>query len=306
MTSASAIVASREGALLIPRPDLGTLHASGPDAQAWLNGLLTCDVKALANGQGAWGLALTKQGKIQSDTNVLVTNGGVYLSTAPGVTRGLLAVFQEFLIMEDAEISDVSAEYAWLTLHGPLSVASAQAVAGAHGASLAAIDWTGLGGAALLARRAVISELEAELERRPGVVLGSREVWERLRIERLVPEYGIDFGTGDNPHEASLDRRAVSWTKGCYLGQEVVCMQDMRGRVKRRIVSVAAAGPAVLEPGLAVLANGEPVGEITSSWAAPASGPAVALARVAAKALDEGMTLTAGGQALSIAKAPGG
>ena len=70
-------------------------------------------------------------------------------------------------------------------------------------------------------------------------MIGSEPDWQRLRIERAVPAYGTDYDDRDNPHDASLERRAVSWTKGCYLGQEVVCMQDMRGKLKRRIVTLA-------------------------------------------------------------------
>src|SRR5262249_53217436 len=90
--------------------------------------------------------------------------------------------------------------------------------------------------------------------------------WEAHRVQHALALFGQDFGGDDNPHEAGLDRRAISWQKGCYLGQEVVCMQDMRGKLKRRLV-VLALGVDVPPParGAKVAAGGAEVGEVTSS-----------------------------------------
>jgi folate-binding protein YgfZ len=95
----------------------------------------------------------------------------------------------------------------------------------------------------------------------------SEAAWTTLRLERGLPEFGTDFGPKDRPHEAALERRAVNWSKGCYLGQEVVCMQDMRGKVKRsvRVLRVAAPREAALAAGGRVVdASGQPLGNITS------------------------------------------
>lgn len=289
----ASIAAARSGALVIEQPDWGTLFVAGPDAQSWLNGLLTCDVKSLTPGAGAWGLALSKQGKIQSELNVVMTDAGLYVSTARGTHAALFENFQNFLIMEDAELDDRTAEFAWLALHGPRALSAARAVS-ERGAHSAAIDWTGLGGAALVAPRAVVPELLAALRDMDAIRLGTREAWERLRIERGVPEYGTDFGPQDNPHEASLERRAVSWTKGCYLGQEVVCMQDMRGRVKRRLVPVKVDGPAPLAVGTPVDSEAGRAGEITSSCPADEAGGSLALARLSTRALEGGSLIAAG------------
>ena len=97
-------------------------------------------------------------------------------------------------------------------------------------------------------------------------VRASREAWDALRIARAFPEFGRDYSAGDNPHEASLEALAVSFNKGCYLGQEVVCMQDMRGRVKRRLVALELGASSGVEAGAEVTAagSGEKVGELTS------------------------------------------
>lgn len=302
MTMQAALQAVRHGALLVEQPELGTVMVRGADAQSWLNGLLTCDVIGLDAGQGVWGLALSKQGKIQSELNVLRTSDGIWASTARGTHSALLAMLDEFLIMEDAELTDGSAEHAWLMLHGPLALNAAQAVASEGRARVAPIDWTGCGGALLGVERSQLGSLVETLLENSAVVPSSAEAWRCVRIAYELPEFGTDFGPGDNPHEASLDRRAVSWTKGCYLGQEVVCMQDMRGKVKRRVMRLDAEGPEALATGTPVSTNGETVGEITSTCLSPGGERVMTLARVATKALDTGAPLTAGGRVLTLAR----
>jgi folate-binding protein YgfZ len=286
------------GALLVEQPDLGTLVVRGRDRKTWLNGLLTCDVAPLGAARGVWGLLLTKQGKIVSDVTLVEGGGAVYMSTASNRAAELRELLDRHLIMEDAELFDQSSELAWLTLHG----ADATRIAAlGRAASLAsgAVDWTGLGGAALVVERARQAELVAELVR-GGATPERPAEWLALRIESGLPAYGVDFDERDNPHEASLDRRAVSWTKGCYLGQEVVCMQDMRGRVKRRIVPLVVNGdpPA---PGSSVLSlDGQSVGEVTSS--APVDGGALALARVKANFAEPEVKLEVSGQPAEVAR----
>ena len=110
--------------------------------------------------------------------------------------------------------------------------------------------------------------------------------------------FGVDFGERDNPHEASLDRIAVSWTKGCYLGQEVVCMQDMRGKVKRRLValegSAALLGSAATQEVLA--ADGSVVGHVSSVH--PSASGARVLASITSSALESQAELSLRGEAL--------
>jgi len=286
------------GALLVEQPDLGTLVVRGRDRKTWLNGLLTCDVAPLAASRGVWGLLLTKQGKIVSDVTLVEDGDAVYMSTAPQRSAELRELLERHLIMEDAELFDQTPELAWVTLHGA-DASSIAALARAASVASGAVDWTGLGGAALVVERSRQAELVTELVR-GGATAASPTEWLALRIETGLPAYGVDFDERDNPHEASLDRRAVSWTKGCYLGQEVVCMQDMRGKVKRRIVPLVVTGtpPA---PGSSVLSlDGQSVGEVTSS--APVNRGALALARVKTNFSDPEMRLEVSGQPAEVAR----
>lgn len=278
--------AARHGALIVEEPQRGTLVVTGPERVTWLNGLVTCDVAALSPGRGAWGLLLTKQGKVQSDVLVVPAEEALYLAVAGDRAAQLFETLDRFLIMEDAELFERSSEHVWISLHGPRAFELARAVVPAGG-SVAEVDPTGLGGAAAVVPRVDREATLDALMSAPGfdVARAGPSDWAELRIERGVPVFGVDYTPDDNPHEASLDRKAVSWTKGCYLGQEVVCMQDMRGRVKRRLVTLSLAGGAVPEPGTPVNAGSESieVGRVTSAATSSRLGRPIAMARVLTK-----------------------
>lgn len=262
----------------------------------WLNGLLTCNVGSLAEGQGAQGLALTKQGKIIAETDVIASADALYIAVSPDRAALLGSMLDRHLVMEDVELSDRSQELGWVALHGPRAVAVAGAVAPRHGGHMGAIDWTGLGGALVVAPRPVLAALTADLlASGSDVALASAADWETLRIEHGVPEFGRDFDDGDKPHEASLDRRAVNWTKGCYLGQEVVYMQDARGKVKRRVVALAVDAREPPAVGAPVTGSGAEVGRVTSSARSTLLGKPVVLAMLATDATAAGAPLAVDG-----------
>jgi len=291
-----ASTAAREGALVVAQA-LATLVVTGSDRVSWLNGLVTCDLKPLGPGLGAWGLMLTKQGKIVSDLNVVASGDALFLGVQERPAAALFEILNEFLIMEDAEIGAPRSDFAWLTLHGPHAVALAREITPAEGA-WGAIDWTGIGGAAVVAPGDSARDALAKAAAYSGsaVAIGSELDWEQLRVERAVPLYGKDYDDRDNPHDASLERRAVSWTKGCYLGQEVVCMQDMRGKLKRRIVTLALDSRDPPVPGAAVENEGQSVGEVTSSAFSDLLQKSVLLARISARTWDDGAPLHVAGQ----------
>jgi folate-binding protein YgfZ len=140
--------------------------------------------------------------------------------------------------------------------------------------------------------------LQRFVERTPALALSSEADWDAFRIAQSLGRFGVDFGEADNPHEAALDRRAVSWSKGCYLGQEVVCMQDMRGKLKRRLVALsldsAAGEPAVGSP-VTTVDGAEAVGELTSVARSPVTGKLLALARVKSPYFEGNAALGVGG-----------
>jgi folate-binding protein YgfZ len=271
----------------------GTLVASGPDRGSWLNGLITSDVKELAPGQGAWGLLLNRLGKVQSVIWSLSDGERLWLATAPGTLEGTQGALDRMLIMEDAELEPPEQPWTWFSLHGPSAVARAQDLAREVGGNSGSLDWTGLGGAALVLPTNKAAQIERECA---GTLLGD-EAWATLRLERALPEYGVDFGEQDRPHEAGIERRAISWTKGCYLGQEVVCMQDMRGKVKRsaRVLRVAAPRDVHWETSEPIVdAAGQPAGTPTSRAYSELAGSWLVMAPLRLDAAEGPMTLSTG------------
>jgi len=271
--------------LVVLQPARGTLLVTGSEAKSWLNGLVTCDVLKVEPGSGAFGLVLNKQGKIQSEVEIVVGGEGLLVGVSPGVAERLVPALDKFLVMEDAELSDVSADYLWADFHGLGAAALAEAAAKLCAGTASGIRFTSEAAATLVFERDELLELERFVERTPTLRRGSDEDWEALRIAQNFGRFGVDFGEADNPHEAALDRRAVSWNKGCYLGQEVVCMQDMRGKLKRRLVALTledsgeSAPPAVGSP-VTAADTSEAVGELTSVARHPRTGRLLALARV--------------------------
>lgn len=273
------------GGYLLPRD---TLVVRGPDRKSWLDGLLTCAVAEVAPGTARYGLLLTKQGKIVSDVFLADSGADLYVGVAPGRGPAVQALLDRYLVMEDAELVVPDATPVWLVWVGTGPQPQPLAV-GALG----------------------LRDLPASLlvvEAAPADAFGAARL-AALLAQHGFGAFGTDFGERDNPHEASLDRVAVSWTKGCYLGQEVVCMQDMRGKVKRRLVALAGDGGllAALAPGAAfpsvVAGSGETVGQVTSIH--PSPGGACLLASVASSALDSPGQLSVLDRPVRVVTSPG-
>lgn len=280
--------------LVVPEPERGLLAVKGADRATWLNGVVTCDAVALKPGQATLGLLLGKQGKIQTDFYLIAEADRLLLALAPGTLATTHATLDRLLVMEDAELENLDAELAVIGLHGAGAAALAQRTPTSPGSGAAELDLTGLGGAVLTVPRSALDQTVAALVA-GGAKLADPETWLELRLRRAVGAFGVDYGPNDNPHEAGLDRRAVSWTKGCYLGQEVVCMQDLRGKLKRRLSLLELEPGETATPGARVYApDGSEAGEITSAPRGP--GRSFALARLKAPHFDAGSTLTVAGR----------
>ena len=127
-----------------------------------------------------------------------------------------------------------------------------------------------------------------------AVPAAERAAWEALSLEEAIPRFGADFGPQTYPQEAGLERTAVSFNKGCYLGQEVICMLEMRGHVKRRLVQLAVVG-ATPEPGAAIVdGDGAHLGTVTRVGA-PAAGETLALGMVKRAFSEPGTEVRIGG-----------
>jgi folate-binding protein YgfZ len=303
------VAAAREAVLAVPEGELAILMVTGKDRLSWLNGLLTCDLVKRAPGEARYGLAVARNGRVLADATVVVDDSRerVLLAVAQSATQTLRAHLEHYLVMEDAEVApDTDAFEAW-SLYGPRAgeVLAAAMAAGAIGGI---VDRTGLGGAFVLAPAALAAPVRAGIMERAlalGGCVGDDAGWTALRLERAIPRFGVDFGADTYPQEAALEKTAVSFDKGCYLGQEVVCMLEMRGHVKRKLAAVVMTTGDAPARGAAVAdESGAAVGEVTSAGASPTLGKAVALAMVKRGASEPGKRLFVGGVAGEVVERP--
>ena len=295
--------AARGGVLLQPAPELGTLGVRGPDRQRWLNGLVTCDLAPLAPGQGAFGLSVAKNGKIQAELWIVLTEDAILVGLNRDRAAAMRDALDRYLIMEDAEIHDLSAEYAWLLAHGPRAGDLLEPGRRAGGFA-AAIDRTGLGGAAFVTPAVGLSALQAELTASAGAhgAMATPEGWGALCVEQGLGRFGVDFDEQNYPQEASIERLAVSFKKGCYLGQETVYMLEVRGHVKKKLVKLLVEGDSAIAAGAEIHApDGSVVGAVTSSHRR--AHQAMALGYVKYKLTAPGTELRVAGRAARVAEA---
>jgi folate-binding protein YgfZ len=252
-----------------------TLKVSGPDRATWLNGLLTCDVQKVGPGHGTWGLLLDRLGKIQAVLGVLADGEHLYLAVFWGDSDVVMRELDARLVMEDAELTLCEKPVHWRLWVGP------DATAAPTGATAF--------GEVSFAKPCMLAAFDDSTPSVGAVPRLSSAAWHVFRVRHGLPWGGIDFDDTSRPHEAGLERRAVSWSKGCYLGQEVVCMQDMRGKVKRsvRAFLVRGAEPATAHVGSEVRYLEKVVGTVTTAVYDVRQGCFWIFARVALSSLAE-------------------
>jgi folate-binding protein YgfZ len=293
---ARQVEAAKSGALAVPEPELATLVVTGKDRVAWLNGLLTCDLVKRVAGAAVYGLAVGRNGRVLADLVVVFDDAAsperLLVAVPRAVGEALRTHLDHYLVMEDAEMS-AGAFDAW-SLHGPRSIEALEA-ARASGAVGGTLDRTGLGGAFLLAPAERAEDVRAALA--TAATLGDAAGWDALRLERAVPRFGVDFDDKTYPQEAGLEKTAISFDKGCYLGQEVVCMLELRGHVKRKLAAlVIDTGEPPARGAPVTDGAGAAVGEVTSASGSPTlGGKAVALAMIKRAQAEPGQGVVVGG-----------
>ncbi len=240
----------------IAQPVWQTLRVFGPDAATWLNGIVTCDVLSVQEGQGVWGSLLTKQGKITADLQIVGHSKELFVGLSGGDAAETLEILDGYLVMEDAEIEHSSRSWVVSSNQELPDEWSKSEVA--HGV----LPWGNCSVHAWALNEKLGTEVLSEKLRPP---LLTPLQWSAWCTRQGIPLFGVDYKSSDNLHAASLERRTVDWSKGCYLGQEVVCMQDMRGKVRRRLMLLAFEEGANVTPLAEVVNNKqEVVGEVRS------------------------------------------
>ena len=274
-----------EGCALLDRSERGKLALTGAEAKQFLQGQVTNDVEALAPGEGCYAAFLTHKGKMLGDLRVLDAGAELLLDCERVVLQELFSMIRRFKLGRDVELHKRTLECGLLSLLGP----EARAVAGAPGlpATEHAHRPAEVGGAPV---RLIATDLgvdvlcdAADTERVAAALraAGARPVDEAAaeirRVESGRPRYGVDLDDGVIPQEAGLNPRAVSFTKGCYVGQETVARLFYRGKPNRHLRGLRLSAPAASG---AVLRLGErEVGRLSSVADSPVHGP-IALALV--------------------------
>jgi tRNA-modifying protein YgfZ len=269
----------RDGAGILERGDRATLDVVGPDAVDFLQGQVTNDVAALVAGEGCYATILNPKGRILADLRILRRGEqDLWLDTDRTCAQAVLSNLRMYKIGRQVEVADRSAERAVLSLIGPAArdLAGADLPPREHSfvdaeiGGIAAIAVATDVGVDLLVDAPATTDLVSTLTER-GAVPVSRPAAEIVRIESGRARYGADMSEDNLPGEIGLEERAVSFTKGCYVGQEPVARMHHRGHPNRHLRGLRLSAPA--EPGAALTAEGREVGAVTSAVVSPALGP---------------------------------
>lgn len=267
----------------VDRRDRGVLRVTGADRASWLQGLLTNDVDALRPGEAGYAAYLTPQGRMISDMRVIVAPDAIVLDVPAELAAPLRGRMDGLIFAEDVRIDNAGPATAVVELHGPGAPAAAEGLQRADLPDVVIVRDTqaGVPGWVVYVPRDAMAALSGELARL-GVPEVSMATLEVLRIEAGIPRFLADMTEDTIPLEAGIEDRAISFTKGCYVGQEIIVRVVHRGggRVARKLVGLAFAGDDAAVAGDRVMAGDREVGRVTSAAWSPALGHVVALGYV--------------------------
>jgi folate-binding protein YgfZ len=281
----------REGAAIGAIAPRHQIAVAGPDRATYLQGLLTNDIPALSAGTGCYSAWLTPQGRMLTDMHVLESGEMILLDVPAEATEATRERLEQFIFTENVQVESLVGKLIGVWVHGPKAPAVVGRVLGdppglttwrhyQHASaefrrqpvSVVRIDQLGVPGFCIYLEPAREREVIAAL-----IDAGAREVSadaiEAARIEAGYPVFGVDMTDDTIPLEAGIEERAISMSKGCYVGQEVIIrvLHRGQGRVARKLVSVRIDG-AMPQRGARLFAADRDVGFVTSAAASPRLG----------------------------------
>jgi folate-binding protein YgfZ len=298
--------AAREAVALFDRSSLGKVSVTGRDRQTFLQGMLTNDIKALQPGQGAPAAFLDAHGKVMALLVVYVTADRLLIELPADMTEKTLQTLDHYLISEKASFEASDDAFAILSLQGPSARAMLEGLGGgaidlapyAHaevtvsGVPVRVINRPEGPGAGF---HCWVAAAQAETLRRAfveaGAVPGGPETLDMLRVEAGQPWYPRDVDDSVILPETRLES-LVSYTKGCYIGQETVARVKYRGHVNRALIGLVVEGDRVPEAGARITAEGKNIGRVTSAVRSLALGRPIALGYVRREHFDPGSPVT--------------
>lgn len=275
-TETTAYRALTEACGLLDRSERGKLALTGGEAKSFLQGQVSNDVEALVEGRGCYAAFLTPKGKMLGDVRILDTGQELLLDTERVALQELFNMIRRYSLGYDVQLHKRTLECCLWSLIGPASDELVEGVPEPEHAHLL-VDLDGVRARAirtdvgidLLAASDSHDHVRVALERR-GAVPASEAAADCLRIELGRPRYGVDLDDTVIPQEAGLNARAVSFTKGCYVGQETVARLYYRGKPNRHLRGLLLSGGA--SQGQELRLGDRPVGALSSVAESPRLG----------------------------------
>ena len=291
---------AREAVAVVDTNYHAFVYFDGPDRVRYLNAVLTNDVKSLAPGQGNVSLLLNPQGHILAEIETYALEERLLAVSHTMVRERTIATLDKFIIMDDVTLEDATGRTGSVALEGPRAGAVVRALCGVELETMAPGSHTEAAVGSLrcrVTRRSLFGEAGVEFISERGALPA---LWQALveaaraqgggpigyaalnalRLEAGTPWFGYDFDDKFIPHEAALESSHISYTKGCYTGQEIVERVRSRGHVNRRRVGLQFSGSGVPERGAKLMAGGNAVGHVTSAAHSPALSRAIGMGYV--------------------------
>ncbi len=307
--------------------DYAIVRLTGPDRVSFLQGMVSNDVKKLQPGGGVYAGVLDVNGKILADLRVLCTEDSFILLVHSSLKQKVIDQLNRYLVADDVTIEDAEANYGIISVQGPhalllLSAAAPNQDPPLHMYSHAVLRLDGREARVVRTTHTgeegfdIVAEIKdtvpvTETLERAGAAFGGRwvglEAQEILRVEAGLPRYGVDMSEDNILLETGIDH-AVSFNKGCYLGQEVIERIHSRGHVNRKLAGLVLDGREPAARGAAVFAGDKEAGRVTSSVFSPKLNHPIALAYLhrdyLAPAIDVKVRTAAGEIAGTVAALP--
>jgi folate-binding protein YgfZ len=290
----------RESVALLDKNYRAYLQFAGPDGVRYLNAILTNNVKDLLPNHGTVSLFLSPQGRILAEIETYALPESLFCISFAMIRQRLVADLDKYIIMDDVTLTDRTADFGTLALEGPKAAALAQLLTGLDLLTIDELEFReasvgeipvrvfrgspgGVLGAELLVDRSHLAALWKALEsatREAGGGPAGYTALNALRLEEGIPWFSYDFGEKQIPHEAGLQDSHISYTKGCYTGQEIVERVRSRGQVNRVRVLLQFDGKDVPVADTPLLSDGKEFGYVTRTAFSPRRNAPIAMAYV--------------------------
>ncbi|HLK03522.1 MAG TPA: glycine cleavage T C-terminal barrel domain-containing protein [Candidatus Acidoferrum sp.] len=291
---------ARETVALLDKSYRAYLGFTGPDRARFLNALLTNNIKDLKAGRGIVSLFLNPQGRIQAEIETYAEEQRLLCVSFAEIREKLIPALDHYIIMDDVTLTDDTSRYGALALEGPRGSELITRLTSIDLGAMAELEW----------RETTVGAIPCQLVRRsPNRSAGAEFLCERVhlptlwnilrdaaaaagggpvgytalntvRLECGIPWFGYDFGEKQIPHEAGLENSHISYTKGCYTGQEIVERVRSRGQVNRVRALFKLEAKELPSPNSPILAEGKEIGYVTRTAFSPAFGAGIAMGYV--------------------------